>query len=70
MPELEILPVSSGRMRRAFLEFPYLMYDRDPLWVAPLRRDQKRILDQRRHPFYRHAEAQLFLARRGSKMAT
>jgi hypothetical protein len=68
MPEFEILPVSSGRMRRAFLELPYQLYDRDPFWVAPLRRDQKRILDQRRHPFYRHAESQLFVARRGSEM--
>ena len=65
MPELEVVQASRGRLRRAFLEFPYRLYAQDLLWVAPLRGDQKKILDERRHPFYLHAESQLFLARRG-----
>ena len=65
MPELEVVQASRGRLRRAFLELPYRLYAQDPLWVAPLRGDQKKILDERRHPFYRHAELQLFIARRG-----
>lgn len=66
MPELEIVPADRGRARRDFLELPYRLYAQDPVWVAPLRRDQKSILDEQRHPFYRHAESRLFIARRRS----
>ena len=65
MLEVQILAAESGSARRAFLEFPYRLYAQDAVWVAPLRRDQKRILDIRRHPFYGHAESRLFVARRG-----
>jgi len=68
MPELEIVPADGGRVRRAFLNLPYRLYANDPVWVAPLRRDQKKILDERRHPFYRHAESRLFIARRGGEV--
>jgi hypothetical protein len=68
MPELEVVKASRVRLRRDFLEFPYRMYAQDTVWVAPLRSDQKKILDERRHPFYRHAELQLFIARRGSSV--
>lgn len=68
MPDLEILPANRGRARRAFLDLPYRLYAEDPIWVAPLRRDQKKILDDRRHPFYRHAEARLFVARRAREV--
>ena len=63
------MPADRASKRRAFLDFPYRLYARDSLWVPPLRGDQKKILDNRRHPFYRHAESQLFLAVRGSKVA-
>ena len=69
LPELEVVPADRASKRRAFLDFPYRLYARDSLWVPPLRGDQKKILDNRRHPFYRHAESQLFLAVRGSKVA-
>jgi hypothetical protein len=68
MPEVEVVQANRGRLRRAFLEFPYRLYAQDGVWVAPLRGDQKKILDERRHPFYRHAELQLFIARRGSSV--
>ena len=68
MPELEVVQASRGCLRRAFLEFPYRMYAQDAVWVAPLRGEQKKILDERRHPFYRHADLQLFIARRGSSV--
>ena len=68
MPEVVVQPANNGSARRAFLDFPYRIYAQDPVWVAPLRKDQARILDFKRHPFYRHAEAQLFVARRGKEV--
>ena len=68
MPELKVVQASQGRPRRSFLEFPYQLYAQDAVWVAPLRGEQKKIIDERRHPFYRHAELQLFIACRGSSI--
>jgi hypothetical protein len=66
MPELDIVTADRGSARRAFLDLPYRLYAQDPVWVAPLRRDQKSVLDARRHPFFRHAELRLLIARRRS----
>jgi hypothetical protein len=68
MPELEILPADRGWARHSFLEFPYRLYAGNPCWVPSLRRDQKKLLNVRRHPFYRHAESRLFVARRGNEV--
>lgn len=48
---------------RAFLRFPERLYRYDPHWVAPLLRDQRALLSPA-NPFFAHAEASLFLARR------
>lgn len=53
----------SAKASREFIELPYTVYRRDPNWVAPLRIDEKTKLDTRRHPFWKHAERSIFLAR-------
>jgi hypothetical protein len=68
MPEaLTVTAFSTPSHRREFLEFPYRLHAENPHWVAPLRSEQKRLLDASRHPFYRHAEIETFLARRGGR---
>lgn len=59
---IEVVPVQSPADMRRFLEFPYEHYHSDPYWVAPLRSDQRELLDTAKHPFYRHAAMQCFLA--------
>jgi len=49
---------------RAFVQFPYDLYRKDPLWVPYLRREVRHLLGPR-NPFWRHAQRALFLARRG-----
>jgi hypothetical protein len=44
-----------------FLGVPSAMYAGDPLWVAPLRGDLRRVLSAE-NPFFDHAECQLFVA--------
>jgi len=63
-------PVATERpeSRRAFLDLPYRLYAGHPLWVPPLRMDAALPLDRRRHPFYRHSEAEFFVARRDSRV--
>jgi len=67
--DIKISAVHSARDQRRFLEFPYHLYRDTPNWVAPLRIDQKEILDERRHPFYAHAEMQRFLATCGGEVS-
>ncbi len=61
-----VVPVQKKREMKQFIDFPWQLYDGNPDWVPPLRRDMKASFDPDRHPFYKHSEAQLFLAlRRG-----
>lgn len=62
---LDIIPVESSRDLRRFVDLPWRIYDpvRHPQWVPPLRIAVKDVLD-RKNPFYRTADRQLFLALR------
>jgi len=44
-----------------FLRVPYTIYRDDPLWVAPLSGELRKILSPE-NPFFDHAESQLFVA--------
>jgi GNAT superfamily N-acetyltransferase len=57
--------VSSAADRRAFLNLPRHIYADDPVWIEPLRKEEAKRLDLRRHPFYEHGEGAFWLARRG-----
>ncbi len=64
--EIVVRPVSCRREQRDFLALPWALYQDDPHWVPPLRRDQEERAGFRPHPFYEHNEAQAFLAYRGN----
>lgn len=49
---------------RRFFDVAERLYKGDPNWVPPLRSDLSKVLSPD-NPFFRHAEMQLFLARRG-----
>jgi GNAT superfamily N-acetyltransferase len=61
---IEVSPVRDRRDRNAFIKFPWRIYQDDPAWVPPLILERKAFLDRKRHPFYQHGDAELFLARR------
>ena len=63
MSDIEISEVSSRRDRNAFIKFPWRIYANDPAWVPPLIIERKEFLNRKRHPFYKHGDAALFLAR-------
>ena len=62
MPKIEITPVESRAERDAFIKFPWRIYANDRAWVPPLLIERKEFLS-RKHPFYEHGDAALFLAR-------
>ena len=68
MPEIEISQVSSRRDRDAFIKFQWRIYANDPAWVPPLIIERKTFLNRNRHPFYKHGNAALFLARRDGEI--
>ena len=68
MPQVEITQVASKAERDAFIKFPWRIYHGDPAWVPPLLLERKEFLDQKKHPFFEHGAAALFLTRSGGKI--
>src|ERR1019366_9041774 len=64
---VEIRPVASRRELNTFAKLPWRLYRNERNWVAPLLMDLKEQLDQRKNPFFEHAEAQYFLAWRDGR---
>ena len=53
---------------RAFLDLPYRLYAGHPLWVPPLRMDVELQLNRDKYPYYRHSDADFFVARRNGRI--
>jgi len=67
MPPVTIRPVASRKDKKAFLDVPFAIYRDDPNWVAPLYLERFEHLNPKKNPYFRHAEAQLFMAERDGK---
>ena len=66
--DVRVVPVTSEEQRREFAKFPWKIYRDDPYWVAPIYMDRLTLLDPAKHPFYEHAEVQLFMAMKGEEL--
>jgi hypothetical protein len=64
---VDIRPVSGRRDLDAFIKVPWRLYRAVSNWVPPLISERRRHLSIRHNPFFEHAEAQYFLAWRGSE---
>jgi hypothetical protein len=56
------IDTSNRRQVKQFLDLPFRLYRDMPQWVPPLASDARRMLDRRRHPFYKHSDAAFFVA--------
>ncbi|HUI71152.1 MAG TPA: GNAT family N-acetyltransferase [Spirochaetia bacterium] len=61
--------VITPRQKRDFIKFPHALYKNDKNWVSPLLMDDYRKINRKKNPFYQHAEAEFFLARRDGAIA-
>jgi len=68
MTDLTVGPVSGRRELRQFILLPFRLYEGVEQWVPPLISERKRHLDRRKNPYFKHAEAEYFLARRGGRI--
>lgn len=66
--DLVISPVSGKADLKAFVDFAWEVYKDDPNWVPPLKGETMDLLTPGKNPFFEHAEAQYFLARRGGRI--
>ncbi|MFI5273218.1 MAG: hypothetical protein ACHQ4H_09340 [Ktedonobacterales bacterium] len=61
---VRVTPVRGRRDLSKWIRFPRRrVYARDSPWVPPLDSDLRRMVDPRRNPYFRHADARLVLAR-------
>ena len=56
--------VSSKEEKKRFVNFIYPFYKGEKNWVAPLRLDQKKLVDTEKNPFFKNAEIKMFLAQK------
>jgi hypothetical protein len=57
----KIVPVRTKQDREAFIRVPFGIYAGDPNWVPPLLFDKRGQIDPK-HPFFKHADMQGFIA--------
>ena len=63
---IEINTTDSWQVKQ-FLALPFRLYANTPQWVPPMQGDARRVMDRKRHPFYRDGEAGFFLAIRDGR---
>src|SRR4030043_342872 len=51
MARMEIITVEGGSELKDFIDLPWRIYAEYSNWVPPLRKEVRRLLDPRRHPF-------------------
>jgi len=59
-------PKSKSQVRR-FTRIPFRLYEGVPQWVPPLNIDSEVFLNQDKHPFYEHSEAEFFIAEKDGR---
>ena len=66
MKPLKIISVQTDEERRAFLSFPWKVYEGNPYWVPPIFSERIHFLTK--HPFLEHADVEFFLAKRDEEV--
>jgi GNAT superfamily N-acetyltransferase len=61
---LVVRPVRGRRDLRKFIDLPYRLHSNSTVWVPPLRLERRLFLSRRLNAFFKHGDAQLFLAER------
>jgi GNAT superfamily N-acetyltransferase len=68
LTDLRVRVARGGQDLKRFIDLPYQLHARDPLWVPPLRRDMEALLSRAKNPFFEHAEAEYFIAERDGQV--
>jgi hypothetical protein len=66
-PSLTIRPVRGGSDLKRFIGVPYRLHAGTP-WIPPLKLERRLFLNRRLNPYFKHGEAEYFLALRGERV--
>ena len=64
---VEIIPVETQAELKRFIRVPMRLSKKDPNWVAPLIMERLDALSKKVNPFFQHADAQFWLARKDGR---
>ncbi|HZG45711.1 MAG TPA: N-acetyltransferase [Allosphingosinicella sp.] len=65
---VRVEPVRTKAEKKAFIELQYRLNADDPNWVPPLRDEVNGLITPGKNPWFEHAEAELFLAKRDGRV--
>ncbi len=68
MKNITIKPVENKSQLLQFIRLVWKINQNDPHWVPPLIIDRLKVLDKEKNPFFKHAEAEYFLAYRDGEV--
>ena len=68
MSNLTIQTVQNKKQLKEFIRLVWKINANDPNWVPPLMMDRLKVLDKAKNPFFKHAEAEYFLAYRNGEL--
>ncbi len=68
MPSVGVRPVESRSDLRAFIDLPFRLHEGSDQWVPPLKVERRLFLSRRFNAYFKHADAQLLLARREGRV--
>ncbi|MBP0491220.1 GNAT family N-acetyltransferase [Pararoseomonas indoligenes] len=66
-PPVEIIPVADRAGMERFIRLPHALMRDDPAWVPPLLLERREALSPAKNPWFRHAEAAFWIARRDGR---
>ncbi|NNF36787.1 MAG: GNAT family N-acetyltransferase [Saprospiraceae bacterium] len=64
----KIVKVDNKALTKKFIDFPHGLYKDDPNYVPQLYIAVKELLSKKKNPFFKHSEAEVFLAMRGNEV--
>ena len=68
MGGIDVVAANNPKALKQFIELPYRLYRNTPNWVPPLRIAVKELLDKEKHPFYKDADAEFFVAQKDGQI--
>ena len=66
--QLTVRPVAGRSDMKKYIELPWSIYKDDPIWVPPIKSSVAKLLDRKKHPFWRFSEGEFFLAERDGEV--
>jgi len=67
LESVEVKPVANSGELRSFIKLPFTLHSKSSPWVPQLIIDQKKRFNRDKNPFFKHAEAEYFLAYRDGR---